>query len=55
MASDAAVSMRVSKVIREISGVRRGAFLLWTRHPMLQSVALPTGGLGVLSLLNALL
>jgi hypothetical protein len=41
--------------IAEIEGIDRGAFVPWTRHPILQSLALPSSGLGLISIANAFL
>jgi hypothetical protein len=41
--------------IAEVERIDRGAFVPWTQHPILQSVALPSSGLGLISLANAFL
>ena len=47
-------SARANIVREEITGIRRGAFVPWTRNPILQSVLLPSGAYGVLILLDTL-
>ncbi len=55
LASDKLQSDRLELVVNEISRLREGAFVPWTRNPILQSIALPSGGFGLLTLLNAFL
>jgi len=40
-------------VMDRIRSFNKGAFVPWNRHPILQSIALPSGGVGLLALLNA--
>ena len=39
---------RLRMVREEIEGLRRGAFVPWTRHPILQSIGL-SGGIGFIT------
>ncbi len=41
-------------VMDNITCLHSGAFVPWTRHPILQSIALPSSGVGLLALLNAI-
>lgn len=45
---------RTNYVIEQIRGVDQGAFVPWTRHPIVQSVLLPAAGLVILSMLGLL-
>lgn len=45
---------RINLVISEIQDIHRGAFVPWTRHPILQSIAFPSGGVGLLTVINSL-
>ena len=54
VADEAVQSKRLEMVIKEINDIHEGAFVPWTRHPILQSVALPSGGLGLITLLDLL-
>ena len=40
-------------VMDRIRSFNKGAFVPWNRHPILQSIALPSSGVGLLALLNA--
>jgi hypothetical protein len=42
---------RIQIIVDQIKELRSGAFVPWTRHPILQSIAIPSGGLGLLTLL----
>ena len=48
-------SSRLAIVREQINGIRKGAFVPWTRHPILQSVLLPGASYGILVLLKYLL
>lgn len=39
-------------VVEDIDGIHSGAFVHWTRHPIMASIALPSSGIGLLSVLN---
>lgn len=41
-------------VIKKTRSIREGAFSPWIRHPLLQSLALPLGGLALVALLDFL-
>ncbi len=43
---------RTEIIMEEINSIHSGAFVPWTRHPILQSVALPSGGVGLIALLE---
>ena len=45
---------QISMIIDDIYGIRQGAFVRWTSHPILQSLALVVGGFGLIALLNFL-
>lgn len=45
---------RTEFVLEEIRAIHHGAFVPWTRHPIVQSIIVPTGGVGVLSLFGML-
>ena len=44
---------RLNFVIEEIEGIHRGAFVPWTRHPILQSIG--ATGIAIVTLVGALL
>ena len=54
-AGDAKESSRIEIARERINGMREGAFVPWTRHPILQSLLLPSGTYGVVVLLEAIL
>ena len=45
---------QINLMIDDIYDNRQGAFVRWTSHPILQSLALVVGGLGLIALLNFL-
>ncbi len=53
-AEDETMVRRIGYVLDEISSINHGAFVPWTRHPIVQSVLLPTSGVGALSLFGML-
>ena len=55
VAGDPVQSERLEFVRDDIKNIQKGAFVPWTRHPILQSVALPSGGIGLITILNSLL
>ena len=46
---------QVDSVIEYILNVRRGAFVPWLRHPIVQAIFLPFSGFGALAMLDAFL
>ena len=54
IADDPGKASRLDAAREKIMGIRRGAFVPWTRHPILQSLFLPFGAYGVLILLDTL-
>ena len=53
-ADDVIAVRRIEYVLEGIADIHSGAFVPWTRHPIVQSIIVPTGGVGVLSLLGVL-
>ena len=47
-------SLRVEISREKINSIRQGAFVPWTRHPIFQSLLLPSVAYAVVALLNAL-
>ena len=45
---------QIKLMVDDICGIRQGAFVRWTSHPILQSLALVVGGLVLIALLNFL-
>jgi hypothetical protein len=45
---------QIENVMDYISGLKRGAFVPWFRHPMVQAILVPFGGLGTLAILEAI-
>ena len=45
---------RTEILMDEIRSIHSGAFVPWTRHPILQSVAVPSGGVGLIALLEVI-
>ena len=55
VAGDPIQSERLEFVRDDIKNIQKGAFVPWTRHRILQSVALPSGGIGLITILNYLI
>ena len=54
VANDIVDLRRLDAVIEHVGSTRDGAFSPWMRHPILQSLALPAAGLGLIGLLDFL-
>ena len=54
VAGDPKESSRLEMVSDRIKGIRRGAFVPWTRNPIFQALLLPSGAYGVVALLNVI-
>ena len=47
-------SSRLEIVRQKINGIRKGAFVPWTRNPIFQALLLPSGAYGVVALLDVI-
>jgi hypothetical protein len=43
---------QIDQMLRDIEGVRQGAFAHWSQHPVFQALLLPSGGFSALALLD---